>query len=74
MEVATCVRIVDFRDWDESYLFSMLFDEMQQLLVLRGDEVLDCLYVKENFTWKLMSGDRALRVNGMHWNNDNQYG
>ncbi len=46
----------------------MLFDEMRQLIVLRDDEVLGCLYARENFTWKLGCGDEALRMNDMHWN------
>ena len=52
----------------------MLFDEMRRLIVLRDDEALVYLHARGNFTWKLMSGDNRSRVNGMHWNNDNQYG
>ena len=50
----------------------MLFDEMRQLIVLRDDEVLGCLYARQNFTWKLVSGDKQSRMNGMHWKSDNK--
>ncbi len=67
MEVVTCVRIVDFRDWDESYLFAEIVDRMESYVDLRDDKILVCLYVKGKSTWKLIDRDNGLRMNDMHW-------
>ena len=66
MEVATCVRIVYFRDLGERCLFVETDDELRWYVVLSDDKVLVCLYVKGKSTWKLECGDIILRMNVMH--------